>query len=212
LTSIIGYVELAQEEELPGDVRSHLQVVSRNGERLLALVNDLLFVARLQAGELALDQDDVELDGIVRETVEALEPRASAKDIALTCALDSVPQTHVDRRRLLQLLDNLLSNAVKFTPAGGSVHVALGRENGAVVLEVTDTGIGIAPGDQRLLFERFFRADNAVERQVPGTGLGLYISRVIAEAHDGSLTVRSELGQGSTFRLELPLVPAAVPA
>jgi signal transduction histidine kinase len=212
LTSIIGYVELAQEEELPGDVRSHLQVVSRNGERLLALVNDLLFVARLQAGELALDPDDVELDGIVRETVEALEPRASAKGIALTCALDSVPQTHVDRRRLLQLLDNLLSNAVKFTPAGGSVHVVLGRENGAAVLEVTDTGIGIAPGDQRLLFERFFRAENAVERQVPGTGLGLYISRVIAEAHDGSLTVRSELGQGSTFRLELPLVPAAVPA
>ena len=212
LTSIIGYVELAQEEELPADVRSHLQVVSRNGERLLALVNDLLFVARLQAGELSLDPDDVELDGIVRETVEAVEPRAAAKGIALTCELDSVPQAHADRRRLLQLLDNLLSNAVKFTPAGGSVHVALGRENGAAVLEVTDTGIGIAPGDQRLLFERFFRAENAVERQVPGTGLGLYISRVIAEAHDGSLTVRSELGRGSTFRLQLPLVPAAVPA
>jgi signal transduction histidine kinase len=212
LTSIIGYVELAQEEELPADVCSHLQVVSRNGERLLALVNDLLFVARLQAGELSLDPDDVELDGIVRETVEAVEPRAAAKGIALTCALDSVPQAHGDRRRLLQLLDNLLSNAVKFTPAGGSVHVALGRENGAAVLEVTDTGIGIAPGDQRLLFERFFRAENAVERQVPGTGLGLYISRVIAEAHEGSLTVRSELGRGSTFRLELPLVPAAVPA
>lgn len=212
LTSIIGYVELAQEEELAADVRSHLQVVSRNGERLLALVNDLLFVARLQAGELSLDPDDVELDGVVRETVEAVEPRAAAKGIALTCALDLVPQAHADRRRLLQLLDNLLSNAVKFTPAGGSVHVALGRENGAAVLEVTDTGIGIAPGDQRLLFERFFRAENAVERQVPGTGLGLYISRVIAEAHDGSLSVRSELGHGSTFRLELPLVPAAVPA
>jgi signal transduction histidine kinase len=212
LTSIIGYVELAQEEELPADVRSHLQVVSRNGERLLALINDLLFVARLQTGELSLDPDDVELDGIVRETVEAVEPRAAAKGIALTCALDSVPQAHADRRRLLQLLDNLLSNAVKFTPAGGSVHVVLGRENGTAVLEVTDTGIGIAPGDQRLLFERFFRAENAVERQVPGTGLGLYISRVIAQAHDGSLSVRSELGRGSTFRLELPLVPAAVPA
>ena len=159
-----------------------------------------------------MDPDDVELDGIVRETVEGVEPRAAAKGIALTCALDSVPQAHADRRRLLQLLDNLLSNAVKFTPAGGSVHVALGRENGTAVLEVTDTGIGIAPGDQRLLFERFFRAENAVERQVPGTGLGLYISRVIAQAHDGSLTVRSELGRGSTFRLELPLVLAAVPA
>jgi two-component system phosphate regulon sensor histidine kinase PhoR len=80
-----------------------------------------------------------------------------------------------------------------------------------VVVEVADSGIGIAPVDQRRLFERFFRAENAVERQIPGTGLGLYISRAITEAHDGKLSVRSELGRGSTFRLELPVVGAAVP-
>jgi signal transduction histidine kinase len=210
LTSIIGYVELALDEDVPADVRSHLQVVSRNGERLLALVNDLLFVARLQTGELALEPNDVELAAVVEETVEALEPRAAAKGISLTCALDSVPTTRADRRRLLQLLDNLVANAVKFTPAGGSVHVSLGCENGAALLEIEDTGIGIAPEDQRRLFERFFRAESAVERQLPGTGLGLYISRVIAEAHRGSLSVRSEPGRGSTFRLELPLVPVAV--
>jgi signal transduction histidine kinase len=111
-----------------------------------------------------------------------------------------------------QLLDNLISNAVKFTPDGGSVRVSLGRRNDAVLLEVADTGIGIAADDQRRLFQRFFRAENAVERQLPGTGLGLYISRVIAEAHEGTLTVRSELGHGSTFRLELPLVRTAVAA
>jgi signal transduction histidine kinase len=88
--------------------------------------------------------------------------------------------------------------------------VSLGCENGAALLEIEDTGIGIGPEDQRRLFERFFRAESAVERQLPGTGLGLYISRVIAEAHRGSLSVRSELGRGSTFRLELPLVPVAV--
>jgi signal transduction histidine kinase len=210
LTSIIGYVELALDEDVPAEVRSHLQVVSRNGERLLALVNDLLFVARLQTGGLALEPNDVELAAVVQETVEALEPRAAAKGISLTCALDSVPTTRADRRRLLQLLDNLVANAVKFTPAGGSVHVSLGCENGAALLEIEDTGIGIAPEDQRRLFERFFRAESAVERQLPGTGLGLYISRVIAEAHRGSLSVRSELGRGSTFRLELPLVPVAL--
>jgi signal transduction histidine kinase len=126
--------------------------------------------------------------------------------------LDSVPAVRADRGRLQQLLDNLVSNAVKFTPEGGSVRVSLGRRNDAVLLEVADTGIGIAVDDQRRLFQRFFRAENAVERQLPGTGLGLYISRVIAEAHEGTLTVRSELGHGSTFRLELPLVRTAVAA
>jgi signal transduction histidine kinase len=212
LTSITGYTELALEAELADDVRGYLDVVARNSARLLALVNDLLFVARLQAGELSLEPHDVDLAEVVRETVQALEPRAAAKAIDLTCVLDSVPVVRADRGRLQQLLDNLVSNALKFTPDGGSVYVSLGRKNDAVLLEVADTGIGIATDDQRRLFQRFFRAENAVERQLPGTGLGLYISRAIAEAHEGSLTVRSEFGRGSTFRLELPLVRAAVAA
>jgi signal transduction histidine kinase len=212
LTSITGYTELALEEDLGDEVRGYLDVVARNADRLLALVNDLLFVARLQAGELSLEPHDVDLAEVVRETVQALEPRAAAKGIDLTCALDSVPDVRADRGRLQQLAENLVTNAIKFTPDGGSVHVSLGRESGAVLLEVADTGIGIAADDQRRLFQRFFRAENAVERQLPGTGLGLYVSRVIAEAHEGSLTVRSELGRGSTFRFELPLVRSAVAA
>jgi two-component system phosphate regulon sensor histidine kinase PhoR len=157
-----------------------------------------------------LEPDDVDLARVVGETVQMLEPRAVAKDISLTCTVESAAVVVGDRGRLSQLLDNLVSNALKFTPDGGSVHVAVGVENGVAQLEVSDTGIGIAPEDQRRLFERFFRADNAVERQVPGTGLGLYISRVIADAHDGSLNVRSEIGHGSTFTLELPLQPVAV--
>jgi signal transduction histidine kinase len=209
LTSITGYVELAR-EEASEDIRGYLDVVARNSERLLVLVNDLLFVARLQTGELSLEPDDVDLAGVVRDTVQALEPRATAKDISLTYAVYSSVFVHGDRGRLSQLLDNLVSNALKFTPEGGAVRVAAGVRDGVVRLEVTDTGIGIAPVHQRHLFERFFRAPNAVERQVPGTGLGLYISRAIADAHDGSLSVRSEVGRGSTFTLELPLVPSAV--
>ena len=212
LTSITGYTELALEAELPDDVRGYLDVVARNSDRLLALVNDLLFVARLQAGELSLEPHDVDLAEVVRDTVQALEPRAAAKRIDVACVLDSVPAVRADSGRLQQLLDNLVSNAVKFTPDGGSVRVSLSRRNDAVLLEVADTGIGIAADDQRRLFQRFFRAENAVERQLPGTGLGLYISRVIAEAHEGTLTVRSKLGHGSTFRLELPLVRTAVAA
>ncbi len=212
LTSITGYVELALEEDLEDEVRGFLQIVARNAERLLVLVNDLLFVARLQAGELSLEPDDVELADVVHDAVTALEPRAAAKGITLTCVLDAVPAVHADRGRVQQVLDNLVSNAVKFTPEGGSVHVSLGQQNGLVRLEITDTGIGISAADQRRLFQRFFRAESAVERHLPGTGLGLYISRVIAEAHEGSLSVRSELGRGSTFTLELPVARAAVPA
>jgi signal transduction histidine kinase len=212
LTSITGYVELALEDDLSDDVRGYLQVVARNAERLLALVNDLLFVARLQAGEMSLEPDEVDLTKVVRDGVRSMEPRAAAKGVTLTCAVEAVPAVRADRGRVLQLLDNLVSNAIKFTPAGGSVHVSLGRAGDCVALEVADSGIGIAPEDQRRLFERFFRAENAVERQVPGTGLGLYISRVIADAHQGKLTVRSELDLGSTFRLELPLAPALAPA
>jgi signal transduction histidine kinase len=210
LTSITGYVELALEEELTDDVRGFLEVVERNSERLLVLVNDLLFVAHLQAGELTLERDDVDLAEVVREAVTALEPRAAAKSITLTSVLDAVPAVHADRGRVQQVLDNLVSNAVKFTPEGGAVQVSLVERDGFVRLEVTDSGIGISADDQHRLFQRFFRAESAVERQLPGTGLGLYISRVITEAHEGSLSVRSQLDRGSTFRLELPLAHARV--
>jgi signal transduction histidine kinase len=211
LTSITGYVELALEDDLTDEVRGFLQVVSRNSERLLALVNDLLFVARLQTGEMSLEATEVELGEIVDDSVRSMQPRATAKGVKLTCDVEHVPTATVDRGRVLQVLDNLISNALKFTPEGGAVYVSLRHDDGQVVVEVADSGIGIAPVDQRRLFERFFRAENAVERQIPGTGLGLYISRAITEAHDGKLSVRSELGRGSTFRLELPLVGAAVP-
>lgn len=212
LTSIIGYAELALEDDLSEDLRGYLNVVARNGERLLGLVTDLLFVAHLQTGELSLECEDVDLADVACEAMQAAEPRAAARRITLTGSLDAVPTVLADRGRVLQLLDNLVSNAFKFTPDGGSVHLSVGADNGSVHLEVADSGIGIGAEDQRLLFDRFFRAGSALERQVPGTGLGLYVSRVIAEAHNGSITVRSELGRGSTFRLELPVVRTPVPA
>jgi signal transduction histidine kinase len=205
LTSITGYVELALEEDLDDDVRGYLNVVTRNSERLLGLVSDLLFVARLQIGEISLERGEVDLADVLRDGIRSLEPRAVAKGVRLTCDFDSVPVVHADRARLLQVVDNLVSNAVKFTPSGGHVHVSLGSNGASACVEVVDTGIGIGAEDQPRLFQRFYRAQSAVERQVPGTGLGLYISRVIAEAHDGSLTVDSELGRGSTFRLDVPL-------
>ena len=206
LTSIMGYLELALEsEELPETERGYLEVVDRNSQRLLHLVNDLLFVARLEAGEMDIRFDEVDLSAVVRQALEEAEPRARAKEIALQSDTDSVPPISADRGRMFQLLDNLVGNAIKFTPAGGKVAVRLSREGDLLRLEVEDSGIGIAPDDQHRLFERFFRASNTRDAPVPGTGLGLYIARAIVEAHGGRIAVESSVGAGTCFCVELPL-------
>jgi len=207
LTSIMGYLELAMDDgELGEEPRTYLEVVQRNADRLLRLVNDLLFVARLEAGELDLHPTEVDLGAVVRQSVEEARPRASAKSIELGCEVQSVPSLPADKGRMFQLLDNLVSNAIKFTPEGGRVEVRLLERSSRVRLEVADTGIGIPDEDKARLFERFFRASSATERHIQGTGLGLYIACAIAEAHGGTIDVESELGRGTTFCVELPVV------
>jgi signal transduction histidine kinase len=205
LTSIMGYLELTLDDgNLTDQQRGYLDIVNRNADRLLRLVNDLLFVARLEAGQLDLRPAELDLAAVVRQSVVEAEPRAAAGGIELTCEAGDVPAVQADRGRMFQLLDNLVSNAIKFTPAGGDVRVSLTPVNGVVRLEVSDTGIGIASAEQTRLFERFFRASTASDRQIPGTGLGLYIARAIVEAHGGSIAVRSEPGEGTSFCVELP--------
>jgi signal transduction histidine kinase len=196
------------DETLGEESRTYLDVVQRNSERLLRLVNDLLFVARLEAGELDLHSDDVDFGACVRQAVEEARPRAAAKSIELGCEVQSVPELRADRGRMFQLLDNLISNAIKFTPEGGRVEVRLLQRDSRVRLEVSDTGIGIAEDELGRLFERFFRASTATERHIPGTGLGLYIAGAIVEAHGGEIDVQSAPGEGTTFCVELPAVVA----
>jgi signal transduction histidine kinase len=206
LTSIMGYLELTLEEgDLSAEQRNYLEIVDRNAHRLLRLVNDLLFVARLEAGELDLHSSELDLTEVVRESVAEAEPRAQAHGITLTCSAEPVPPVSADRGRILQLLDNLVSNAIKFTPEGGEVRVSVVQANGSVRLAVEDTGIGIAAAEQRRLFERFFRASTAAERQIPGTGLGLYIARAIVDAHGASISVASEPGRGTSFTIDMPV-------
>jgi signal transduction histidine kinase/CHASE3 domain sensor protein len=209
LTSLMGFLEMLREGEageLTTEQERFLAIVHRSSERLQRLVGDLLFVARLDAGGLQLHlEDDVALDVVVAEAVESAGADARSHDVDLQLERNGEISLRGDRERLGQLVTNLLSNAVKFTPAGGSVTARVFRENGLGVIEVEDTGIGIPKGEQDRLFQRFFRSSIATDQAIPGTGLGLAITRAIAEAHDGRITVRSEPGQGTCFRIELPL-------
>jgi signal transduction histidine kinase len=205
LTSIAGYVELLQEQEDDPEKLGHLQIVGRNSERLLALVSDLLFAARLQYGRLELERSPVDLRKLVVQCVDAAKPRAQAASVELDLDIEDVPQIEGEPAKLAQLLDNLVSNAIKFTPRDGRVIVRLAAHHDMIRLEVSDTGIGILDVERERLFERFFRAQSALERQIQGTGLGLYISKAIVDAHDGRIGVESEPGEGTTFVVELPV-------
>ena len=208
LTSIVGYVELVMEEEageLTEQQRRFLEIVERNGRRLQRLVGDLLFVAQVEAGTLALEHGRARLETIVRDAVDAARPRAEQARVAVSARTEPLPEIRGDGERLGQLVDNLISNALKFTPAGGSVAVTLRARGAEAELTVADTGIGIPPEEQARLFDRFFRASTAVREEIPGIGLGLSICQAIAEGHGGRIAVESEVGRGTTFRVLLPL-------
>jgi signal transduction histidine kinase/CHASE3 domain sensor protein len=215
LTSMMGFLEMIREGEageLNDEQQRFLAIVYRSSERLQRLVGDLLFVARLDANGLQLQFGEVSLEDIVRETVESTAALARSRELDLRQDLREVPALSGDRERLSQLVGNLVGNAIKFTPAGGRVTVRTFAARGNAVVEVEDTGIGIPPAEQSQLFQRFFRSSTATEHAIPGTGLGLVISRAIAEAHGGSIDVRSRPGEGTCFRVELPLEPEEIAA
>jgi PAS domain S-box-containing protein len=208
LTSIRGYLELlldGEAGEITADQRKFLGVVERNAHRLLDLVSDLLLLAQIEAGKLVLDLDPVDLGAVASESVEASRPLAEEREITLTLATDTVPTLPADRGRVAQLLDNLVSNALKFTPPGGRVDVRVRSLRGTAVIEVRDTGVGIPSDEQDRLFERFFRSSIATAQAIPGTGLGLAITKAIVEAHGGRITVASEEGVGTSFKVALPV-------
>jgi signal transduction histidine kinase len=215
LTSMMGFLEMIREGEageLNEEQQRFLAIVYRSSERLQRLVGDLLFVARLDANGLQLRFADVQLDEIVRDAVESSGALARSREVSLVAEVEPMPAVSGDKERLTQLVGNLISNALKFTPAGGGVVARAFVDDGRAVVEIADTGIGIPPGEQSRLFQRFFRSSTATEQAIPGTGLGLVISRAIVEAHGGTIDVTSLPGEGTTFRVEIPLEPEEVAA
>ena len=207
LTSIRGYAELLLEEQetLSAEQRRFVEIVDRNSSRLLELVGDLLFLAQIEAGKLAIEIGTVDLNRIVEECVETSSPTADARSIELTARLAALPPIQGDPVRLAQVLDNLVSNAIKFTPRGGRVEVRLSSEDGSAVVEVEDSGLGIPEDERAQLFERFFRSSSATQNAIPGTGLGLTITKAIVDRHGGRIEVESAENVGTTVRVRLPL-------
>lgn len=210
LTSILGYTDLAMEEitDLSGDhlenIEGYLNVVQRNAEALRSRVEDLLLHQQVSSGRLSLDLHRVDVLEIVRGSIESLSGFAQERGVDVRLASSQPLVTMADSRRLAQVVDNLLSNAVKYTGSGGVVTLSLEREDDTVQLSVADTGHGMTETEKAELFTPFYRTPGAIQSSVGGAGLGLVVSRGIAEAHGGTLTVWSEVGTGSTFHLRLP--------
>ena len=208
LTSIIGYTELLADfeaESLSEQGRGFLDVIERNARREMRLVGDLLALVRIEAGSFSVEPEMIDMTGVASASVDAAAPRAESEQVKLTAKLERMPKSLGDPHRLGQVIDNLLSNAIKFTPEHGEVELRLHRDGDVAVLDVADTGIGIPEDEQEKLFERLYRASSATSRHIPGLGLGLTITKAIVEAHDGQISVVSQIGKGTTFRVELPL-------
>ncbi len=214
MSSITGYIDLLMLGML-GPINEQqtefLQVVKDNAQRLMTLVNDLLDVNQIEGDDLKLNLESLSMAEIVTEAAATFQRQIALKDQQLVVQMPhNLPTIRGDRDRMIQFVTNLLSNAHKYSPAGARIEILGRRRDGRVEIDVIDAGIGIAPQDQKHLFQRFFRAPNAVSTQEDGTGLGLAICLEIVERHGGEIQVNSELGKGSTFRMILPHQDAPV--
>ncbi|WP_083972361.1 sensor histidine kinase [Actinoplanes awajinensis] len=207
---IRGFSEmLVDSTSLTGAERRHATVIERTTLHLQTLVDDLLDLARLNAGHLTIDSRPIAAARLLREVLETHTPSAVVKRLRLVDRVTDELTVHADGGRLRQALDNLLSNAIKYTPDGGVVTVAARQDGDRIVIEVSDTGIGIPAEQYPHLFSRFFRASNATEAGIKGTGLGLAVTKAIVDGHGGAISAGPGADGGTTFAIWLPSGPPA---
>ncbi len=208
LNAILGYTELILDAiygEAPEKMRNVLLRIQTNGKHLLGLINDVLDLSKIEAGQLVLSLNDYSVKDLMQGVYVAIEPLAGNKKLGLRLEVPpNLPPAHGDERRLSQVLLNLVGNAIKFTDSG-EVAMRASAANGSYTIAVTDTGPGIAEADQAKIFEEFKQSESTQTKAKGGTGLGLSIAKRIVEMHGGKLWVESSLGSGSTFFVELPL-------
>jgi signal transduction histidine kinase/putative methionine-R-sulfoxide reductase with GAF domain len=214
LNAILGYTELILDNiygDTPEKMRGVLQRVESNGRHLLGLINDVLDLSKIEAGQLVLALTDYSFRNVVQTVFSAVEPLASEKKLAFKVEVaPDMPTGHGDERRLTQVLLNLVGNAIKFTDVG-EVVIKASQTDGSFNVAVCDTGPGISASDQAKLFQEFQQADNSITRKKGGTGLGLAISKRIVEMHGGKIWLESTVGRGSTFLFTIPVTAEQPP-
>lgn len=206
LASIKGYSETLIDGGMDDKetLKEFLKIIDRHATRMSRLIDDLLTLSRLESHQMTIVSAPVDLKDLILSITTGFEKQARDKGIRLNSEIpDDLPRVLGDRDRLEQVVVNLLDNAIKYTPSGGSVAVTACKNDGAVVVDIKDTGIGIPAGDIPRIFERFYRVDKARSRELGGTGLGLAIVKHIIQVHNGRLHVESSPGRGSTFSFSL---------
>ena len=212
LTAILGMSEALQENtygEINSNQENAIKLIEKSGQHLLALINDILDLSKIEAGKLELELASTSIQTLCENSTMFVRQMAFTKNIELqTRIAENIDQIRVDELRIRQALINLLSNAIKFTPQGGKVILSVELEGEEILFSVTDTGIGISPTDLDKLFQPFVQIDSSFNRQYAGTGLGLVLVERIISKHGGRVIVTSRVGEGSCFILRLPYVPS----
>lgn len=216
LTCIIAYAEFLRQDENsiePEQRRTFSRILYDQASRLLELVNDIMDLSRLEGGAIRLNLATMSVNEVIESSMQAIETLAVRKGIRLSPRLAAdLPDIAVDASKLRQVLINLLNNAVKFTESGGSIEIGTRVLDGHVVVEVSDSGIGIPARDLNRIFDLFTRSDTAINRQYEGLGLGLHLVKRLVELHGGRIWVESTPGKGSRFFFSLPIAESAQPA
>ncbi len=204
LSNIQGYLEAIRDGLIEPSSET-IDTIHGQATQLSRLVDDLRLLAQVESGDLLLDRSPVQLEELLRSCVDAVRPRASAKNISLDLDIDpALPAVEIDGSRISQVVGNLLENAITHTPQRGRVTLSGLMSEGQATISVADTGPGIAPDELSRIFDRFYRADPSRARATGGSGLGLTIARRLVEAHGGTIEAESTVGEGSRFTVRLP--------
>ncbi|MBM3149957.1 MAG: cell wall metabolism sensor histidine kinase WalK [Chloroflexi bacterium] len=207
LISLKGFTKLMLEGKVPDPEtqKEFLTIMYNQSEHLQRLIESLLEVSRIDSGRFSIKKEPVQLEKVIRTAVESVGSLIAQKDMSIKEELPAAfPEIEGDQGRLLQVMVNLLSNAIKFSPEGSKITVKAENTGDELLVHVTDQGVGIPEEAQSRLFQRFYQVDSSTTRNVGGSGLGLYISKQIVEAHGGRIWVKSKEGSGSTFSFSIP--------
>lgn len=200
-------IENKQGDPVSERQQDYMEQAFQSNERMISLINDLLNVSRLEAGKIRNERETVEIAAIVASVVKEIDTFAHANNVTIDCSFcdGPLPEVLVDPGKVRQVIQNLISNGVKYSKGKSTLKIDATVEKTHIVFSIADQGIGISPEDQERLFEPFFRAGNAIATQAEGSGLGLYICKMLLEMNEGEIWVESVVGEGTTFYFSLPL-------